>query len=94
MHGIPKNRPKMEICQKIDVFPKIHTVKTLYRLTSPLAIKYHIVRYNIQKTRMIYLSTEKRNEHFFMTETNSKFLKFFLSYKSTRIFFLSIGRSF
>ena len=64
MHGIPKNRPKMEICQKIDVFPKIHTVKTLYRLTSPLAIKYHIVRYNIEKTRMIYLSTEKNTSTF------------------------------
>ena len=54
MHGIPKNRPKMEICQKIDVFPKIHTVKTLFLLTSALAIKCHIVRNIMLKTRMIY----------------------------------------
>ena len=61
------------IVQKIDVFPKIHTVKTLYRLTSPLAIKYHIVRYNIQKTRMIYLSTEKNTSTFVWQKKNLKF---------------------
>ena len=72
MHGVPKNHPKMEICQKIDVFPKIHIVKTLFLLTSPLAIKCHIVRCNILKTRMIYLLTEKKYENFCMTEKNKK----------------------
>ena len=84
----------MEICQKIDVFPKIHIVKTLFLLTSPLAIKCHKVTYNIQKTRMTYLSTEKKYEHFCMTVFFPKNLihpkgsqKKILSYKSFSYFF-------
>ena len=74
MHGGPQNRQKMEICQKKYGIHKIHTVKTLFLLTSPLAIKCHIVRCNILKTRMIYLSTEKKYENFCMTEKNRKIL--------------------
>ena len=85
MHGGPKNHQKMELCQKNDVFHKIHTVKTLFLLTSPLAIKCHIVRCNIEKTRVIYPLTEKKYEHFFMTEF---FLKIKSSAMGPKTFFL------
>ena len=91
---------KMEICQKIDVFHKIHTVKTLFVLTSALAIKCHIVRNIMLKTGMIYLSTEKRNKHFCMTEKKSKnFIppkgvpKMFLDPKLVNFIFWSISLS-
>ena len=45
----------MENRQKNDVFPKKYTLKAVFLGTSYPDINCHIVRHNIQKTRVIYL---------------------------------------
>ena len=47
-------------------------VTSLFWETSALEMKWQVIRHKIQKTRMIYLLTEKTNKHFCMTEKKFK----------------------
>ena len=50
--------------QKNDVFSKIFTEKNIFLETSALALKEHIVRHHLEKTRTFYLLREKKTSTF------------------------------
>ena len=56
--------------QKIDVFSKNFTEKNTFLETSAPALKGHIVRHHLEKTRTFYLSREKINKHFCVMATH------------------------
>ena len=51
---------------KNDVFSKNFTEKNTFLEMSAPALKGHIVRHHLEKTRTFYLLREKTNKHFFV----------------------------
>ena len=56
--------------QKNDVFSKKFREKTIFLEMSAPALKAHIVRHHLEKTRTFYLSREKINKHFCVMATH------------------------
>ena len=61
--------------KKIDVFSKNFTEKNTFLETSAPALKGHIVRHHLEKTRTFYLSREKTNKHFCVINTKPQKIK-------------------
>ena len=61
--------------QKNDVFSKNFTEKHTFLETSAPALKEHIVRHHLEKTRTFYLSREKKNKHFCVKNTKPQKIK-------------------
>ena len=57
------------------VFSKIFTEKNTFLETSAPALKGHIVRHHLEKTRTFYLSREKKNKHFCVKNTKPQKIK-------------------
>ena len=55
---------------KNDVFSKKFTEKNTFLETSAPALKGHIVRHHLEKTRTFYLLREKTNKHFCVMATH------------------------
>ena len=58
--------------KKIDVFSKNFTEKNTFLETSAPALKGHIVRHHLEKTRTFYLSREKKTSTFVWKIPNHK----------------------